>query len=100
MFHTILCEIAGGSTSTGKKVGTKGGANSMRNNYEFQKLLRDVEAEMNYTRTGEEGKTKADRHPKMNKTLELVRDLYLNDVACHTDCLSIALGPFHTSCRK
>ncbi len=73
MFHTTLCEISGGSTPAGKKFGTKGGANAMRNNYEFQKLLRDVEAEMNCIRIGKAGKTKADRHPKMNKTLELVR---------------------------
>lgn len=72
MFHTTLCEISGGSTATGKKVGAKGGANAMRNNYEFQKLLRDVEVEMNSIRIGKSGKTKADRHPKMNKTLELV----------------------------
>ena len=97
MFYTILCEIAGDSKSTGKKVGTKGGANSMRNNYEFQKLLRDVEAEMDCMRTGKEGKTKAHRHPKMIKTLELVRDLCLIDVVYHTKCVSSAPGAFLTS---
>ena len=73
MFHTSLSEIAGGNNAAGKKTGTKGSANSIRNNYEFQKLLVDVEAEMNSIRIGESGKSKADRHPKMVKTLELVR---------------------------
>jgi ATP-dependent DNA helicase MPH1 len=72
MFHTLLVEISGGQSANGKKSGTKGGANAMRNNFEFQKLLRDVEAEMNCIRIGKGGKTKASRHPKMEKALELV----------------------------
>jgi ATP-dependent DNA helicase MPH1 len=72
MFHTSLMEISGGSTAASKKSGAKGGANSLRNNFEFQKLQRDVEAEINCIRIGQGGKTKADKHPKMVKTLELV----------------------------
>ncbi|WVW80652.1 hypothetical protein I302_102638 [Kwoniella bestiolae CBS 10118] len=72
MFHTILVEIAGGTDASGKKSNTKGSANSMRNNTEFQKLLRDVEIEMNMIRIGKDGRTKADKHPKMQRTLELL----------------------------
>lgn len=45
----------------------------MRNNYEFQKLVRDVDAEMNFIRMGMKRRTKADKHPKMVKALQLVR---------------------------
>jgi len=73
MFHTTLNEIAGNTTAAGKKSGTKGGSAGIRNNFEFQKLLRDVDAEINSIRVGRQGRTKADKHPKMAKTLELVR---------------------------
>lgn len=73
MFHTALTEISGNTTSTGKKAGGKGTSNALKGNFEFQRLLRDVEAEMNCIRIGAGGKTRADRHPKMAKTLELVR---------------------------
>ena len=72
MFHTALTEIAGGQNEAGRKSGSKAGAGSIRNNFEFQKLLRDVEAEMNLIRIGKDGRTKADRHPKMVQTLQLV----------------------------
>ncbi|KAK8850715.1 hypothetical protein IAR55_004635 [Kwoniella newhampshirensis] len=72
MFHTTLTEIAGGTNSSGKKSTTKGSANSVRNNFEFQKLVRDVEVEMNMIRIGKDGKSKADKHPKMVKTVELL----------------------------
>jgi len=72
MFHTTLTEISGNITAAGKKSGTKGGSAALRNNYEFQKLLRDVDAEINSIRVGRQGRTKADKHPKMAKTLELV----------------------------
>ncbi|OCF45579.1 hypothetical protein I317_00481 [Kwoniella heveanensis CBS 569] len=72
MFHTSLVEIAGGMDSAGKKSNTKGSANSMRNNTEFQKLLRDVEVEMNMIRIGKDGRSKADKHPKMQQTLDLL----------------------------
>jgi ATP-dependent DNA helicase MPH1 len=72
MFHTSLTEIAGGQNEAGKKSGSKAGAGGIRNNFEFQKLLRDVEAEMNLIRIGKDGRTKADRHPKMVQTLQLV----------------------------
>lgn len=72
MFHTILVEIAGNSTAQGKKAMSKGGSNALRNNFEFQRLMRDVEAELNSIRMGRAGKTKADKHPKMQKTLKLV----------------------------
>ncbi|WRT70898.1 uncharacterized protein IL334_007897 [Kwoniella shivajii] len=72
MFHTTLVEIAGGVNASGKKSNTKGSANSVRNNTEFQKLLRDVEIEMNMIRIGKDGRTKADKHPKMQTTLELL----------------------------
>lgn len=73
MFHSLLLEICGGQTADGKKSGTKGGASAMRNNSEFRKLLGHVEEEMNCIRIGKGGKTKASRHPKMEKALELVR---------------------------
>jgi hypothetical protein len=76
MFHTGLMEIAGNQNEAGKKSGPKGGASAIRNNFEFQKLLRDVEAEM--IRIGKDGRTKADRHPKMVKTLELVRSAVMH----------------------
>ena len=72
MFLTTLQEIAGGTTADGKKASSKGNSNALRNNYEFTKLFRDVEAEINCVRIGQRGKTKEDRHPKMVKTLELV----------------------------
>nr|XP_019001717.1 uncharacterized protein I203_05920 [Kwoniella mangroviensis CBS 8507]OCF65178.1 hypothetical protein I203_05920 [Kwoniella mangroviensis CBS 8507] len=72
MFHTTLVEIAGGTDAAGKKSHNRGSANSIRNNTEFQKLLRDVEVEMNMIRIGKDGRTKADKHPKMQKTLELL----------------------------
>jgi len=72
MFHTILSEIAGGLTASGKKSVSKGAGAAMRNNYEFQKLVRDVDAEMNLIRMGMKRRTKADKHPKMVKTLQLV----------------------------
>jgi ATP-dependent DNA helicase MPH1 len=72
MFHTTLTAMAGNVTSAGKKATTKANSNSLKNNYEFQKLVRDVEAEMNMIRIGKDGRSKADRHPKMVKTLQLV----------------------------
>ncbi|ORX40857.1 hypothetical protein BD324DRAFT_644144 [Kockovaella imperatae] len=72
MFHTTLQDIAGGVNANGKKASTKGNSNALRNNYEFTRLLRDVDAEMNSIRIGQRGKTRADRHPKMVKTLELL----------------------------
>lgn len=73
MFHTTLLEIAGNTSPTsGKKSGSKGNSNSMRNNFEFQKLLRDVETEMNLIRIGAGGRGRSDAHPKMAKTVELV----------------------------
>lgn len=72
MFHTTIMEIAGHSTSSGKKGNTKAGANSIRNNIEFQRMLKDVEEEINEIEGRRNGKTGADRHPKMHKTLELV----------------------------
>ncbi|KAL1412451.1 3'-5' DNA helicase [Vanrija albida] len=72
MFHTTLLEIGGGSASTGKKGNTKAGANSMRNNIEYHRLVTDVEGELNDIRKHTDGKTAADRHPKMHQTLELL----------------------------
>ncbi|TXT12930.1 hypothetical protein VHUM_01331 [Vanrija humicola] len=72
MFHTSLLEIAGGSSATGKKGNTKAGVNSIRNNIEFQRLIGDVEGELNAIRRHSDGKMAADRHPKMQKTLELL----------------------------
>jgi ATP-dependent DNA helicase MPH1 len=96
MFHTILTEIAGNTTAQGKKSMSKGSANSLRNNFEFQRLMRDVEAEINSIRVGRAGKTKADKHPKMIKTLELVslpkRPLFIAD--------SPAASPFQSSSRR
>lgn len=75
MFRTALSDIAEGKNGAGKKTGTNGGAAGIRNNFEFQKLLRDVEAEMNMIRIGKDGRSKADRHPKMVKTVQLVSDI-------------------------
>ncbi|KAL7420918.1 3'-5' DNA helicase [Cryptotrichosporon argae] len=72
MCHTTMLELAGGSTKSGKKVTSKPAANSLRNNFEFQKLLQDVEVEMNRIVLRQGGKTMADKHPKMQKTLELL----------------------------
>jgi hypothetical protein len=88
MFHTLLLEISGGQTANGKKSGTKGGANAMRNNSEFRKLLGDVEAEMNCIRIGKGGKTKA---------LELVR--HWSSVLARTDPAFAAAGAFRSGRR-
>ncbi|WVQ86187.1 hypothetical protein IAT38_008355 [Cryptococcus sp. DSM 104549] len=72
MFHTTMSELAGGVAATGKKTNNRGGANSIRNNFEFQRLQRDVEEEINSIRIGKDGRSGADRHPKMGKTLELL----------------------------
>ncbi|ORY28004.1 hypothetical protein BCR39DRAFT_536112 [Naematelia encephala] len=72
MFHTTLSEIAGNSNSSGKKATSKATSGSIRSKSEFQRLLRDVEAELNCIRIGKDGRTRADRHPKMAKTLELL----------------------------
>ena len=92
MFHTELLKLSGGSNPSGKKTTSKGGANALRNNFEFQKLLRDVEAELNCIRIGQRGKSKADKHPKMVKTLELVRNEFYADSNTH----AAAPGPFYT----
>jgi len=94
MFHTALTEIAGGQDAAGKKSGSKSGASGIRNNFEFQKLLRDVEAEMAMIRIGKDGRTKADRHPKMVQTLQLV--CLLAGIRNHTDydsCSTIFSSP-------
>jgi ATP-dependent DNA helicase MPH1 len=85
MFHTALTEIAGNTDGAGKKSGPKGGASSVRNNFEFVKLLRDVEAEMNLIRIGKDGRSKADRHPKMVKTLQLVSLLLETNIPSGAD---------------
>lgn len=77
MFQTTLREIAGGHSSSGKKSASTGGANSLRNNLEFHKLLRDVDQEINLVNGCKGQRTKADKHPKMAKTLELVRKVHL-----------------------
>jgi ATP-dependent DNA helicase MPH1 len=84
MFRTTMLEIAGNtSAETGKKAGSKGNSNAMRNNFEFQRLLRDVETEMDLMRIGAGGRGRSDAHPKMGKTLELVHgDSLIGLVAC------------------
>lgn len=72
MFHSSLMEIAGNSTSEGKKGNSRAGANSIRNNIEFRSLLGDVEGELSDIRRHRNGRSQSDRHPKMHKTLELV----------------------------
>ncbi|GMK56457.1 hypothetical protein CspeluHIS016_0302970 [Cutaneotrichosporon spelunceum] len=72
MFHTTAMEIAGEPTSAGKAGNSRGGAMSLRNNIEFQRLIQDAEGEMNDIRRHRGGKTLADSHPKMEKTLELL----------------------------
>lgn len=72
MFHTSAMEIAGSPTAKGKAGNSRAGATSLRNNVEFQRLIMDVEHEMNDIRKHNDGKTLADSHPKMQKTLELV----------------------------
>lgn len=106
MFRTTLLEIAGNnSPETGKKSGSKGNSNSMRNNFEFQKLLRDVEAEMNLMCMKVGGRGRSDAHPKMAKTLELVRIARspatpaLGRMIADAQLTSVASGPFHTSRR-
>lgn len=80
MFHTSLLEIAGNMTASGKKATSKGNSNALRNNHEFQRLLRDVEVEMNLIRIGAQGRTKGDGHPKMTQTMELV--CYVSQPPC------------------
>jgi ATP-dependent DNA helicase MPH1 len=75
MFHTSLTEFASNTTPSGKKAGTKGSSAHIRNNIEFQRLLRDVEAEMNLIRIGAGGRGKGNGHPKMTQTLDLVSAL-------------------------
>lgn len=72
MFHSSLDEMvsAGGKSKAGA-----GGANSIANNFEFQRLQRDVSQELSSIKIGRNGKTGADRHPKMQKALELVDNL-------------------------
>ncbi|BEI90429.1 uncharacterized protein CcaverHIS019_0304990 [Cutaneotrichosporon cavernicola] len=72
MFHTCAMEVAGEPTSKGKAGNSRGGAMSLRNNIEFQRLIHDVEGEMNDIRRHRDGKTLVDSHPKMQKTLELL----------------------------
>ncbi|KLT45812.1 P-loop containing nucleoside triphosphate hydrolase protein [Cutaneotrichosporon oleaginosum] len=72
MFLTSATEIAGNPTTAGKAGNSRGGAMSMRSNVEFQRILMDVEHEMTAIRKHREGKTLADSHPKMQKTLELL----------------------------
>lgn len=72
MFHTTAMEIAGNATAKGGKGNSRAGANGIRNNIEFQRLIMDVEGEMNDIRNHKQGKSLADAHPKMQKTLELV----------------------------
>lgn len=69
MFHSSLDEMvsAGGKSKAGA-----GGANSIANNFEFQRLQRDVSQELSSIKIGRNGKTGADRHPKMQKALELM----------------------------
>ncbi|OWT36037.1 ATP-dependent DNA helicase MPH1 [Cryptococcus neoformans Bt1] len=69
MFHSSLDEMV--STSGKSKAGA-GGANSIANNFEFQRLQRDVSQELSSIKIGRNGKTGADRHPKMQKALELM----------------------------
>lgn len=73
MFHSTLLELAGNSTNDGKKGNSRAGANSIRNNIEFQRILSDVEGELNDIGRRRNGKTMVDKHPKMQTTLELVR---------------------------
>lgn len=98
MFHTGLVEIAGGQNEAGKKSGPKAGASGIRNNFEFQKLLRDVEAEMNMIRISKDGRTKADRHPKMVKTLQLVRfmTVHYGTALTYASCSIISSWPMRT----
>lgn len=86
MFRTSLLEIAGNQNQdTGKKAGSKGTSNSLKNNFEFQKILRDVESEMNVIRIGAQGRVRSDAHPKMGKTLELVCELVLHWLEVESD---------------
>lgn len=72
MFHTTAMEISGSPTAKGKAGNSRAGANGLKQNIEFQRLIMDVEGEMNDIRNHHRGKTLADAHPKMQKTLELV----------------------------
>lgn len=65
-------EIAGGTTTKGKAGNSRAGAAGLKDNVEFQRLIMDVEGEMNDIRGHRRGKTLSDAHPKMQKTLELV----------------------------
>lgn len=91
MFHSSLDEMV--STSGKSKAGA-GGANSIANNFEFQRLQRDVSQELSSIKIGRNGKTGADRHPKMQKALELVNKFCLRFWSTNADvarCLHISL---------
>ncbi|WVO18165.1 hypothetical protein L204_105868 [Cryptococcus depauperatus] len=73
MFHTTLNEmVSSRSSSSNNKKNVKSQSNALFNNLEFQKLQRDVNEELNSIKIRRNGKSGADRHPKMVKTLELL----------------------------
>lgn len=65
-------ELSGTFNAKGKKGNSRPGANSLHNNRDYQALMTDVEYALNDIKTGRRGKTRADLHPKMKKTLDLV----------------------------
>lgn len=98
MFHTSLSEMAAGVTASGKKSVPKGGGTSLRQNFEFQRLLRDVENEMSMIKKGVKGNTRADGHPKMAKTLDLVSNADTTGPEITADA-GVVVGTFHAGCR-
>lgn len=71
-FHQKALEMSGAFNDKGKKGSSRGGANSLHNNRDYQALMTDVEMALNEIKSGREGKSRADLHPKMKKTLDLV----------------------------
>lgn len=78
IFYQKAQEMSGAFNDKGKKGNSRAGANSLHNNRDYQALMTDVEYALNDIRSGRDGKTRADLHPKMKKTLDLVSGVSLH----------------------
>lgn len=74
MFCSVLQDLGGGKVNktTGKKP-AKGGTRALKENKEFRRLSDEAEDYVANCNSGTFGLCKSDKHPKMIKTLELVR---------------------------
>lgn len=74
MFCSVLQDLGGGKVNktTGKKP-AKGGTRALKENKDFRMLSDEAEDYVANCNSGKFGLSKSDKHPKMIKTLELVR---------------------------